>query len=131
MFCRLFLCTFSFGHCVVCPSSINGFWLPNWYLQTRFTLNNNQSISLENSDHYYIFDIDIRFKWRSTPPPTGRRWTSMWYWFDAVRISVRESRTWRWWCQGSSILRSRKGKCIKFFLIDFLETFIDSNQYLE
>jgi len=26
-------CTFSFGHCVVC-SSIYGFWLPLWYLQT-------------------------------------------------------------------------------------------------
>ena len=30
----LSLCTFSFGHCVVCPSSIYGFWLPLWYLQT-------------------------------------------------------------------------------------------------
>ena len=26
--------TFSFGHCVVCSSSIYGFWLPLWYLQT-------------------------------------------------------------------------------------------------
>ena len=26
--------TFSFGHCVVCPSSIYGFWLSLWYLQT-------------------------------------------------------------------------------------------------
>jgi hypothetical protein len=26
-------CIFSFGHCVVC-SSIYGFWLPLWYLQT-------------------------------------------------------------------------------------------------
>ena len=25
---------FSFGHCVFCPSSIYGFWLPPWYLQT-------------------------------------------------------------------------------------------------
>jgi len=25
---------FSFGHCVVCSSSIYGFWLPLWYLQT-------------------------------------------------------------------------------------------------
>jgi hypothetical protein len=24
----------SFGHCVVCPSSIYGFWLPLWYLLT-------------------------------------------------------------------------------------------------
>jgi hypothetical protein len=32
MFCRsLFvLCTFSFGHCVICSSSIYGFWLPLW-----------------------------------------------------------------------------------------------------
>ena len=27
-------CPFSFGHCVVCPSSIYGFRLPCWYLQT-------------------------------------------------------------------------------------------------
>jgi hypothetical protein len=26
-------CAFSFGHCVVCSSSIYGFWLPLWYLQ--------------------------------------------------------------------------------------------------
>ena len=30
----LFFCTFSFGHCVVFPSSIDGFWLHLWYLQT-------------------------------------------------------------------------------------------------
>ena len=30
----LSFCTFSFGHCVVCPSSINGCWLLLWYLQT-------------------------------------------------------------------------------------------------
>jgi hypothetical protein len=35
MFCRSFLsvCLFYFGHCVVCPSSIYGFWLPLWYFQ--------------------------------------------------------------------------------------------------
>jgi len=30
----LFFCTFSFGHCVVCSPSIDGFWLTLWYLQT-------------------------------------------------------------------------------------------------
>jgi hypothetical protein len=30
----LSFCTFSFGNCVVCSSSIYGFWLPLWYLQT-------------------------------------------------------------------------------------------------
>jgi hypothetical protein len=33
MFCRS-LCVLSFGHCVVYSSSIYGFWLPLWYLQT-------------------------------------------------------------------------------------------------
>jgi len=32
-------CPFSFGHCVVVySSSINGFWLPLWYLQTLLIL---------------------------------------------------------------------------------------------
>jgi hypothetical protein len=32
--CRsLSLCSFSFGNIFVCLSSINGFWLPLWYLQ--------------------------------------------------------------------------------------------------
>ena len=30
----LSFCPFSFGHFVVCYSSIYGFWLPLWYLQT-------------------------------------------------------------------------------------------------
>ena len=30
--------TCSFGHCVVCSSSIYGFWLPLWYLQTLLVL---------------------------------------------------------------------------------------------
>jgi hypothetical protein len=35
----LSFCTFSFGHCVVCSSSIYGFWLPLWYLQVLLPLN--------------------------------------------------------------------------------------------
>jgi hypothetical protein len=37
---KLFLsfCPFSFGHCVVCSSSIYGFWLPLWHLQTLIVL---------------------------------------------------------------------------------------------
>ena len=30
----MFFCPFSFGHCVVCSSSIYGLWLPLWYPQT-------------------------------------------------------------------------------------------------
>jgi hypothetical protein len=32
-----FSCPFYFGHCIVCPSVIYGFWLPLWYLQTFLT----------------------------------------------------------------------------------------------
>ena len=39
MFSRsLSFCTFSFGHCVVCSSSIYAFWLPYWYLQTLLNM---------------------------------------------------------------------------------------------
>jgi hypothetical protein len=34
----LSFCTFSFGHCVVCSSSIYGFWLPLWYLQSSLQM---------------------------------------------------------------------------------------------
>jgi len=35
--CRsLSFCHFFFGQCVDCTSSIYGFWLPFWYLQTYF-----------------------------------------------------------------------------------------------
>jgi hypothetical protein len=33
----LSFCTLSFGHCVFFSSSIYGFWLPLWYLQTLLT----------------------------------------------------------------------------------------------
>jgi hypothetical protein len=31
----IIVCSFCFGHCIVCPS-IYGSWLPLWYLQTLF-----------------------------------------------------------------------------------------------
>jgi len=34
----LSFCTFSFGHFVVCPYSIYGFWLPLWYLQNLLNI---------------------------------------------------------------------------------------------
>jgi hypothetical protein len=33
----LTFCTISFGHCIVYSSSIYGFWLPLWHLQTPLT----------------------------------------------------------------------------------------------
>jgi hypothetical protein len=34
VFCRFLFVLLSFGHCVVCPFLICGFWLPLWCLQT-------------------------------------------------------------------------------------------------
>jgi len=34
----LSFCPVSFDHCVVCPSSIYGFWLPLWYMQTLLSM---------------------------------------------------------------------------------------------
>jgi hypothetical protein len=45
----LSFCSFSFGHCVVCSSSIYGFWLPLWYLQTFHTYHrNDDDINMSN-----------------------------------------------------------------------------------
>jgi hypothetical protein len=34
----LSFCTFSFGHCVFCSSSIYEFWLPLWYLNSSYVV---------------------------------------------------------------------------------------------
>jgi hypothetical protein len=39
---------FSFGYCVVCSSSIYGFWLPHWYLQTLIKVNFRKSLCRSN-----------------------------------------------------------------------------------
>ena len=44
-------CTFSFGHCVVCSTSIYGFWLPLLYLQTLLIINIVVKIY---TDHGYV-----------------------------------------------------------------------------
>ena len=47
--------TFSFCHCVVCSSSIYGFWLPLWYLQTllKDMLDCAQKISTLFGSNYF------------------------------------------------------------------------------
>jgi hypothetical protein len=55
-----FPCPFSFGHCVVCPSSIYGFWLPLWHLQSflvLFILAIVLSVLLPSMASDYLFDI--------------------------------------------------------------------------
>jgi hypothetical protein len=61
----LSFCAFSFGHCVVCSSSIYGFWLPLWYLQTLLVImaGHEKSMCTCYTDMYvlYIF-IDVYHK---------------------------------------------------------------------
>jgi hypothetical protein len=52
--------TFSFGHCVVCFSSIYGFWLPLWYLQTLFT-------------HILCIKLKITFLQKKNPPKETKK----------------------------------------------------------
>ena len=62
MFCRslLVLLTFFFGHCVVCPSSIYGFWLPLWYLQILLMLKLNvPQMALLIIQEYYLSEFKM------------------------------------------------------------------------
>ena len=52
--CFLSFCTFSFSHCVVCCSSIYGFWLPLWYLQTLLNLSKSLSLRYFSSLLYFL-----------------------------------------------------------------------------
>ena len=52
----LSFCTCSFDHCVVCFSSIYGFWLPLWYLQALLTLFN---FSLDRFDCICVLGVSI------------------------------------------------------------------------
>jgi hypothetical protein len=47
----------TFGHCVVCSSSIYGFWLPLWYLQTLLTFGHCVVCFLRYTDSDYPFGI--------------------------------------------------------------------------
>ena len=56
-------CPFSLDHCVVCPSSIYGFWLSLWYLQTFFshTILCNHWNYIEKNTTKKIVRVDIEF----------------------------------------------------------------------
>ena len=45
-------CTFSFGHCFVCSSSIYRFWLPLWYLQTLLANHLSEKICLSELSYW-------------------------------------------------------------------------------
>ena len=47
--CICFVDHCSFGHCVVCSSSIYGFWLPLWYLQTLIVISTDDDVDIEHT----------------------------------------------------------------------------------
>jgi hypothetical protein len=53
----LSFCTFYFGHCVVCSSSIYGIWLPLWYLQTLLITN-------KSTKHDVILKLQAAIWWK-------------------------------------------------------------------
>jgi hypothetical protein len=81
----LSFCLFSFGHCVVCPSSIYGLWLPLWFLQALLTISSTSLRSrkpkglnriakiglghtcLNTCDHCQIWPIIKRYLGASKP----------------------------------------------------------------
>ena len=54
----LSFCLFSFGHCVVCSSSIYGFCLPLWYLQTLLKQGNQKESNYECGRSWVICGPD-------------------------------------------------------------------------
>ena len=70
----LSFCTFSFGHCVVCSSSIYGFWFPLWYLLAivlsvllRYTVSDFPLVSFGHcvvcSSSIYVSDFPFGIFW--------------------------------------------------------------------
>jgi hypothetical protein len=59
----------SFGHCIACPSSISGFWLPRWYLQAFLILKgyNCTNMKLLWSNIYIkkkVKNLHVSLKWQ-------------------------------------------------------------------
>jgi hypothetical protein len=77
----LSFCTLTFGHCVVCSSSIHGFWLPLWYLQTLLTstvtsvlrkLRVHRSLQQRSSSNYSnMWGLVLYLQMTNTCFPTG------------------------------------------------------------
>jgi hypothetical protein len=49
-----------FGHCVVCPITIYGFWLPLWSLETLFNLNKSNNLLKEYMTNNKTLDRKVK-----------------------------------------------------------------------
>jgi hypothetical protein len=101
MFCRslfVLLYFFSFGHCVVCSSSIYRFWLPLWYLVFIVL-----SVLLRYTDSDYSFGILKLFYW-------------LWFFYIYVYII---------WHRFQGTLATLTPGCSSFLLTTFLFCLVD------
>jgi hypothetical protein len=99
MFCRsLFvLLSFSCCHCIVCSSSISGFWLPLWYLQTLLTDETQYKMEIRFLDIVNDTNCDVDWK-EMFHVGNGPWWTYCFYmWIHSIylndirRISVTKN----------------------------------------
>ena len=62
----LSVCPFSFGHCIVCPSSIYGFWLPLWHLQILLAIRISSTVIKQRSRtqaKYHCCAVKSKERW--------------------------------------------------------------------
>ena len=86
----LLFCHFPFGHSVVCSSSIHGFWLPLWYLQTLLRTN-----LLSTSSHrkvicyspWHNLNIYLAFK-TNVLYIILIVWCLLWLWFSILIFCI-------------------------------------------
>jgi hypothetical protein len=57
MFCRSLFIPLSFGHFIVCPSSIYGFWLPLWYFKLFVSRWNEVDLTLATCTKVMQFEL--------------------------------------------------------------------------
>ena len=104
-------CTFSLGHCVVCSSSIYGFGLPLWYLQTLL------SHCLGPFDWYHIWQTECPValtmpvlrhssNWVLNVPPSP--WNT-WKWENIIMTIPHNE------CHIALIILYKNARCIWLF----------------
>ena len=83
---------YSFGHCVVCSSSIDGFWLPLWYIPTLSVKTGFcHSANVIDMNYFYpCIKFNVFLPRFATLHSLKKNGTSIWYFpfFDSFEISL-------------------------------------------
>ena len=81
----LSFCYFSFGHYVLCSSSIYGFWLPLWYIQT-FLTTKRHNWKDETAPRYSYQDVVVGIPLTNLLPTHFYIYSKPWFWFPTPYI---------------------------------------------